>query len=320
MKVTSDDSHTIRINAYADDTVYITPYADNEIVSNDSWYWESNGPVAVSKADVNGRVKVQVNTAARIGDEATVQVIHAETGSIINVIISIVGKEASSDSLSVIVSVEGSGQEVTGIAGTTIYVDAFVKDKVTVTPYFEGKMQGYMDWDWDISELRYAAFCSEIGILTFNERNNANNQIDIGSTPKLVLTHVATGLQITLVVTLVEFDTNEFDLALEASTVGAKDYDKIGPNQTMYLDAWSYDNLYMTPMVDGKTTHKSDWLYQCALDDDFENYQEISNDGTVWKYKLEYLKLNVGDSFTITVTHVASGCVFTLVINIVEDA
>lgn len=313
MNVSSEGSDSLRIDAYADDTLYITPYANGEIVSNDFWEWEVAGSVGLKNPDKLGRTQVVFTTETRIGEVNIIRIIHTKTGNTINVVITVVAREASPDSLAMDVTVKSSGQKVTGIGGSTINVEAQTLDQIVLTPYFNGETQGYKAWDWELGDLNYHGWSNEICTINFRD------DVEVGSAWSLDLTHIATGLKITVQINVVAFDTNEYNLSLYATAAGTKQDAEARPGQTIYLNAWSFDNLYITPMVDGQTTQRSDWLYESEFDPKINELGTISSNGQMYKYKLENRGLEVGDSFTITVTHRASDSVFTVVITIVES-
>ena len=313
LNVDSKTDRTIYINAYADDILYITPYVGDETLSKDDWAWQLVTTDYLFETDDTGRATVDINNWARIGDVQLLNVTHLESATTINIVITIVARETQASSITVNATVSSSGAEVTGAAGTTIKLEARVTDTITLMPYFDGQPADGRVWEWDLTEVRYNAAQGSEGYFKLTFRDD----VEVGTVLTTTLTHIPSDLQVTVEVTIVPFDAENNTLTLSATAIGTDEYQEIGPGQTIYLNAWADDNIYIYPMINGETTKKADWTYTCSKDDRiYKDY--VLSDGTLWKYKLEDHALQVGDNIIFTVTHVETDAVFTVMVTIVD--
>lgn len=310
--VTSDESHTMRVSVETGDFLYVTPYENDQVVSDDAWVWSVDGYLYRSAPDSEGRVKLSVISTAKIGDVATVRIVHVETGTVIQVIVTVVGKDPTENPFTMKVKVESSGMEYTANAGDVLNVDAYSTDYIEVLPYLNGQMQTADHWIWDHSSVeKYLTLTGDRLRLRFKDN------ITPGTVKTVTLTSKDTGATIVINITVREFDTEENALTVLGYCAGTKSEGTITGGQTLYLEAWWLDIISISPMVNGENTKDYDWVYTSDFMDNIGN--QVSKNGVLDRLKLEYRDVKVGDVLTVTVTHAATDTVFTIVITIIPD-
>lgn len=312
-KADSGENNTVYIDAYLDDVVTLTPYADNNALELNVVEWKVvSGDCRLPKFNA-GYAKAYIDCKTPVGGTVRITMTHLESNTTVTIVINVVHREAPADSVTVTAVFSDTTPPVTGTAGTTVALKADVTDTITVQPYFDGETASDISWEWDLTEVQnYVTEDTEGKIILALE-----DDLEPGAVLTITLTHRATNHKITIKITIVEYDSSTGVKALDARARYGDTYPRINPGETAYLNATADDYIVITPISDGVTTSKSDWSYTCDQDPRVENY--VSDNGRLDSHPLWMLFLDVGDTITYTVTHKVTNETFTVVVTIVAD-